>query len=98
MLRGLCEIIAGLGDSGTQLKTQVIPTLTPSQSCSRLRKKVRKFNKLVATWGGEIQDVESAKLPGISARVVLMLNVYGYEEGTVSILSIHSFIYSVSSC
>ena len=66
MLHGLSEIIAGLGNSETQLKTEVIYTLTPSQSCSRLRKKVHKFNKLIATWGREIQDVEPVKLPGIS--------------------------------
>lgn len=57
----LPEIVAGLGNSETQLKTKVISTLTPSPSCSRLKKKVDKFNKLVATWEGEIQDVEYIK-------------------------------------
>lgn len=52
LLLGQPEIIAGLGKSESELKTYVIEaisTLPPSLSCSRLRKKVDRFNEFVAT-------------------------------------------------
>lgn len=64
MLLGLSEVTAGLGSSESELKTyftEVIATLPLSLSCSRPGEKVDRFDELIATWRGEIQDVEYIK-------------------------------------